>query len=108
VASAARHGDANGFAEESVHCDGVVQREPALGWVSGGSFAWAQSGNDVFLNFTASTVHEPTGVAIGLLCLGVATLRDAGFQWVVALRGGFGFIEDIAWPNLRTFSITKS
>ena len=43
--------------------------------LTGGAFAWAQSGNDVFLNFTASPIPEPTGILAGLLCLGVATLR---------------------------------
>ena len=44
--------------------------------LSGGAFSWAQSGNDVFLNFTASPIPEPgTATLLGIACIGVAALR---------------------------------
>jgi autotransporter-associated beta strand protein len=44
--------------------------------LSGGAFSWALSGNDVFLNFTASPIPEPgTATLLGIACIGVAALR---------------------------------
>jgi hypothetical protein len=44
--------------------------------LSGGTFSWALSGNDVFLNFTASPIPEPgTATLLGIACIGVAALR---------------------------------
>ncbi|MEQ1852183.1 MAG: autotransporter-associated beta strand repeat-containing protein [Chthoniobacteraceae bacterium] len=48
------------------------------GTMTPGAFSWNQTGNDVYLKFTAggpAPVPEPTGVAIGLLCVGVAASR---------------------------------
>jgi autotransporter-associated beta strand protein len=54
--------------------DAITASTDSLGAsIAASAFSWEQTGNDVFLKFTA--VPEPAGVAIGLLCLGVAAFR---------------------------------